>query len=293
MKKRGFLFWRPALRKLYATAALILVHLIWVTLGRQFAPMWRATVIFFVAPIDSIAAKLEKWKFERGQKATALDEAQRELDALRAEVSDLRLERQKERTFVLEAGDAINVLGLKKLLPIDTKTTRVVANNREAPHGGIIIDIGEDCGLVQDQGVICAEGVVGRIWKVGVSQSVVLPLDAYNASTSVMLARSRATGVLQGFAPGLAAIRYINSQETVQVGEPVYTSSLDNVFPKGMLVGHVSEASTGGGLEMDIVVTIAAPLDRLGFLFVLPPSASLELGTEISEAAQDLSGGSK
>jgi rod shape-determining protein MreC len=286
LKKRGIPIWRSAWRKFYATAALILGHLIWVTLGRQFAPMWRATVIFFAAPIDSAAAKLEAWRFDKSQKATSLEAAQRELDSLRSEVADLRLERQLEKERVLEAGDALDVLGLKRLLPPETQTARVVANNRNAPHGGIIIDMGKDRGLVEDQGVICADGGVGRIWKVGVTQSVVLPLDTYNSSTGVMLARSRATGVLQGIDTGLAVIRYISNQETVQVGEPVYTSNMDNVFPKGMLIGHVSEASPGP-LEMNIVVTVAAPLDRLGFLFVLPSSVSLELGTEIRGAAQD------
>jgi len=297
LRKRGILIWSPAWRKFYATSALILGHLIWVALGRQFVPMWRSTVIFFATPIESIAAKLESWRFDRSQRVTSLDAAQLELDTLRKEVAELRLERQLERARMMEADDAMAVLGLKRLLPIGTQTARVIANNRNAPNGGIVIDMGEDYGLVEDQGVICADGVVGRIWKVGISQSVVLPLDAYNASASVMLARSRATGVLQGVAEGLAVIRYINSQETVQVGEPVYTSNLDNVFPKGMLVGHVSEvtmeASVGGRLEMNVMVNIAAPLDRLGILFVLPPPVSLELSTVIRDGVQSLKRGGR
>jgi rod shape-determining protein MreC len=166
------------------------------------------------------------------------------------------------------------------MLPFQVQAARIIANNRNAPFGGIVIDLGADAGIEEDQGVICADGVVGRIWSVGKSQSVVLPLDAYNASTSVMLARSRATGVLQGLKPGLAAIRYISIQETIQRGEPVYTSQLDNVFPKGMLVGYVSDA-TPGQLEMNIVVTLAAPLDRLSLLFVLPFANRLEFGTEL------------
>jgi rod shape-determining protein MreC len=294
MKNRGAPLWRPALRKFYAAAALVLGHIVWVALGRQFAPMWRATVIFFASPVDSASSRLEAWRIGRSLKATSLEAAQRELDGLRAEAADLRLERQLDRARVMEADDAMGILGLKRLLPPETQTARVIANNRNAPYGGIVMDIGGGRGLVEDQGVICAEGVVGRVWKVGASQSVVLPLDAYNASTSVMLARSRATGVLQGLAPGLAVVRYISSQETVQVGEPVYTSNLDNVFPKGMLVGHVSEVSPGGSLEMNIAVTIAAPLDRLGILFVLPPPVSLEMGTEIrAGAAQDLGRGGR
>jgi rod shape-determining protein MreC len=156
-----------------------------------------------------------------------------------------------------------------------------MANNRaDAPWGGIIIDIGETDGIKEDQGIICAEGVVGRIWSVGRSQSIVLPLDAHNASTSVMLAKSRATGVLQGIGPGMSVIRYISNQEAVQLGEPIYTSGLAQIFPPGMLVGYVSQVSPGD-LEMNIVVTLAAPLDRLRILHILPVAPQLEFNTKL------------
>ena len=272
--------WTAAHRKRYATAVLLLAHLAWVSLGKQAYPIWLATVDYATRPMEALATGIESWRHERSLRAANLEEAQKELDALRAEVFDLNMQRQTDMSKVLESDEAINLLGLSRLLPVKSKAARVIANNRNAPFGGIIIDVGEDGGAVADMGVICAEGVVGRIWSVGKSQSLVLPLDAYNASTSVMLAGSRVTGVLQGLAPGLALLRYISIQETVQIGEPVYTSQLDNVFPKGMLVGHVSEAAPGD-LEMNIVVALAAPMDRLGMLFVLSSPNELEFGTTL------------
>jgi len=129
---------------------------------------------------------------------------------------------------------------------------------------------------VPDQGVICPEGVVGRIWEVGPTQATLLPLDAYNASTGVMLARSRATGVLQGLGPGKAALRYIGSQEVVQVGEPVYTSGLDRNFPRGLLVGYVSSVRPRD-VELQVEVAVAAPLDRVALVLILPPQPRIEL----------------
>jgi rod shape-determining protein MreC len=118
--------------------------------------------------------------------------------------------------------------------------------------------------------------VVGRIWNASPQQASVLPLDAYNASTAVMLGRSRATGVLQGTGPGRAEIRYINAQEVVQVGEPVYTSGLDRVFPRGLLVGFVTRLRTGS-IELQVEVALSAPLDRLHLVYILPPKPPLEL----------------
>ncbi|MDR1840736.1 MAG: rod shape-determining protein MreC [Holophagales bacterium] len=275
-------FWNPVWQKRCAMALLVLGHLFWVFLGKHLFPMWRGLTTFFVRPVETISAKLENWRFERARRINDIDAAQHEMDALRSELAELRIERQKDSVLLAEADAAKNLLGLKKLLPIEMRTARVIANNRNAPFGGIVIDLGKNDGLVADQGVICADGVVGRIWSVGLSQSIVLPLDAHNASTSVMLAKSRATGVLQGFRPGLARILYISSQEAVQQGEPVYTSGLDNTFPRGMLIGYVVEASPSpGAFEMDILVALASPLDTLNLLFVLPGSTSLEFDTRL------------
>lgn len=278
--KRGSQYWSAAWRRRYAMAALLGGHLFWVFLSKQALPMWRSFADLCTRPVETIAAKLENWKYERSQKIKSIEDAQQELDALRSAIAELRLERSGDASLLAEADEATRLLGLKKMLPFEVQAARIIANNRNAPFGGIVIDLGANDGIEEDQGVISSDGVVGRIWSVGRSQSLVLPLDAYNASTSVMLARSRATGVLQGLKPGMAAIRYISIQETVQRGEPVYTSQLDNVFPKGMLVGYVSDTSQGP-LEMNIVVTLAASLDRLGLVFVLPFANRLEFGTEL------------
>ena len=129
--------------------------------------------------------------------------------------------------------------------------------------------------LAQDQGVIAPEGVVGRIWSVSATQSEVLPADAPNASIGVMLARSRAAGVLQGTGSNRGEIRYINNQEVVQPGEAVYTSGLDRVFPRGLLVGYVTEVKPGD-LELRVKVALAAPLRRLPAVLILPPMPPLE-----------------
>ena len=183
-----------------------------------------------------------------------------------------------------EAEEAIRLLGLKQQLPLETRAARVIANTRNAPFGGLVIDQGADLGLLPDQGIIAPEGVVGRIWSVGPRQASVLPLDAYNASTGVMLARSRATGVLQGTGPGKAEIRYISSQEGVQVGEAVYTSGLDRVFPRGLLVGFVSQVRPRDA-ELKVEVALSAPLDRLHLLLVLPPKPPVEVSSPAAPPA--------
>lgn len=216
------------------------------------------------------------WRENRTEKVGDLKHASQELQLLRAQVANLKLAAVRNASKVQEADEAIRLLGLKKQLPLELKAARVVANVRKAPFGGLIINQGEDLGLVSDQGIICPDGVVGRIWSVARHQSSVLPLDAHNASTAVMLGRSRATGVLQGVGPGRAEIRYIGGQEMVQVNEAVFTSGLDNVFPRGLLVGYVA-AVHAEDVELRVEVTLAARLDSLNLVLILPPNPGIEL----------------
>jgi len=270
MRRRGGRWQR------WAMVALVLGHALWMALGRGDSGRWQHLLDLLASPPRAVSARWERWQDRRRQGIANLRSAQTEILTLRAQVTGLLASREAEAPRLAEADEAIRLLGLKKLLPLQFRSARVIVNVRKAPFGGMILDQGEDAGLSPDQGVICPEGVVGRLWDVGLGQSSLLPLDAYNASTGVMLARSRATGVLQGLGPGKAAIRYIGNQEVVQVGEPVYTSGLDRVFPRGLLVGYVSSVQPHD-VELHVEVVLAAPLDRLGLVLILPAHPQMEI----------------
>jgi rod shape-determining protein MreC len=257
-------------------AALLLGHFGWILLGRGTTNRWEHLLDLLGAPSRAVSGRLELWRDNRRQSIGSYRQAVAETLRLRAEVAAFQAARDAQAPKLAEADEAVRLLGLKQLLPLTFQAARIISNVRRAPFGGMILDQGKDQGLVPDQGVICPEGVVGRLWDVGSTQSSLLPLDAYNASTGVMLARSRATGVLQGLGPGKAALRYIGSQELVQVGEPVYTSGLDRNFPRGLLVGYVT-AIHPRDVELQVDVALAAPLDRVSLVLILPPRPMLEL----------------
>jgi len=252
--------WSPAGRRRWALIALWLGHGAWVLSGPKAGGAWAGFTSAAARPAESLAAAWRSWRLRREERAADLDQAQVQIAALPQVADD-------------EA--ASKLLGLKVKVPLATKAARVIVAPVGAPFGGLILDTGADGGLVRDQGVIAPEGVVGRLWSVGATQSEVLPADAPNASIAVMLARSRATGVLQGTGSNRGEIRYLNNQEVVQPGEAVYTSGLDRVFPRGLLVGYVTEVKPGD-LELQVKVALAAPLRRLPAVLILPLPTPLE-----------------
>lgn len=277
--------WNPAGRRRWGIVVLLAGHVLWVCLGRGPATRWQNLLGFLSRPSQTLSARFEAWKHARSQRNEDHRKALWELQMLRQRVEYLQMAANQDAARRTESDEAVRLLGLKKLLPLETRGARIIANLRKAPFGGMVLDQGEDAGLLVDQGVICPEGVVGRIWSVAREQASLLPLDAYNASTAVMLARSRATGVLQGVGPGKAEIRYISSQEVVQVGEPVYTSGLDRVFPRGLLVGYIT-ASKPRDAELGLEVTLAAPLDRVHLVLILPPKPPMQIQPPSEPAAE-------
>jgi len=48
------------------------------------------------------------------------------------------------------------------------------------------------------------------------------------------------------------------------------------VFPRGLLVGYVAEV-TQGDLELQVIVNLSAPLDRVSLVLLLPSPPPLEV----------------
>ena len=267
--------WSPTGRRRWALLLLWLGHGAWVLSGPKAGGAWAGFASAAVRPVERAAGAWRSWRLHRSDHSGNLEQANAQIASLRQQILALETEREVEAPQRIDGEAAIQLLGLKAKLPLQTKAARVLVAPVGEPFGGLILDVGADMALTQDQGVIAPEGVVGRIWSVGATQSEVLPADAPNASIGVMLARSRAAGVLQGTGSNRGEIRYINNQEVVQSGEAVYTSGLDRVFPRGLLVGYVTEVKPGD-LELRVKVALAAPLRRLPAVLILPPMPPME-----------------
>jgi rod shape-determining protein MreC len=56
-----------------------------------------------------------------------------------------------------------------------------------------------------------------------------------------MLQQSRATGLVVGQPDGSLRMLYIPQEDTVQVGDVVLTSGLGGAFPRGLVLGQVTQ----------------------------------------------------
>jgi len=109
----------------------------------------------------------------------------------------------------------------------------------------IIIDKGSDHGLVEGMPVKAYDGIVGRIYIVGEKSSEVMLITDPLSSLDAYVHRSRARGIVKGLG-GLCFMDYLEKNSDIMIGDKIVTSGKDGFFPRGMLVGTVSEVYSKG-----------------------------------------------
>lgn len=128
----------------------------------------------------------------------------------------------------------------------------------------ITIDKGKRQGVVQGCAVITNDGLVGRVVESGDSTSKALLINDINSGVAALLQRSRQKGLVSGTLGGELILRYLPPGADVKVSDLVITSGLSGLYPKGILIGEVSEVREEEGRpEIFAVVRPGANLTNL------------------------------
>ncbi len=118
----------------------------------------------------------------------------------------------------------------------------------------LVIDAGTYQAVSRDEAVITADGIVGRIWTTTPFTAEVELITNSGAAAGGMLKDSRLQGVIQGDGSRLLRWDFIPNYESVAVGDVVYTSGDDRIYPKGLPIGRVVRSNRGSMIYRDIWV---------------------------------------
>jgi rod shape-determining protein MreC len=216
---------------------------------------------------------------------------------LRDEIERLRLEQVRLTQDAQQAQRLQSLLGFREQFISQTMPAQVIGTSGSEQSRLIYIDKGARDGIGRiadddadidrdkdrgdkekekgrDKGkdmavITSAGGVVGKVLYVNRSSSEVLLINDQSSGVGVILEKSRLQGVLKGTASGKVVLDKIMNDEKIELGEKVLTSGGDRIFPKGLLVGTVSEVSSGPESFLKITVKPAADLDRLEEVLVI------------------------
>lgn len=165
---------------------------------------------------------------------------------LKSELAALILQKQKFEEILLENKRLKEILSLKNNRPDYIATAKVISRGYGRLLNTLVINKGDNDGIKKDMAVVTTAGLAGKIYSVRNNFSEVLLLTDPNFSVAVRLQNSRREGIVSGTGHKYCLLKYIPSDESIDIGETVLTSGLDGIFPAGLPVGIVRNIDKEG-----------------------------------------------
>jgi rod shape-determining protein MreC len=169
-----------------------------------------------------------------------LTQTQQENKLLKKQLVQLSQENIRLREAASANERLKKLLQLKGELPGPSQVAEVVGRGPSPFLQTIYINKGRKDGLSRGMPVLLPDGVVGRLEKTSSLFSQVVLLNDPAFAVDCLAQRSRVRGVLTGIpGGGNCQVKYIARTEDIRAGDIMVTSGLDQVFPKGLILGRV------------------------------------------------------
>ncbi|MEK7481598.1 MAG: rod shape-determining protein MreC [Patescibacteria group bacterium] len=154
----------------------------------------------------------------------------------------------------------------------------VVGKSIDNTANTVIIDRGEADGVVNQAPVIAGDGLlVGKIAKVNPHTAIVRLINDPRSKVAVtVLNKDKSIGLVEGGFGVSVTLTTVLQADTLEAGDLVVTSGLEELVPRGLLIGTIANVEKENYRPFqEATITPAAPLGRLTLVGVLPPPSSL------------------
>lgn len=227
-------------------AILLLGILAFVTTADRSVSWVESAAGSVIQPVQTFAAKASDSIISFFQRVFKTTDADKELEQLRVRMA--RLEAAEEENDRLRAVNE----RLKELLnytetlgETEYITASVIGNSQGIWFEVFTINAGRNRGITKDMAVVSAAGLVGRVSDVGATWSKVVSVIDPSSEVSVMVERTRDVGIGHGLfsvsETNQLELYYLPSGYDLVPGDVIVTSGMSDIFPKGILVGTVTE----------------------------------------------------
>ncbi|MBO4886041.1 MAG: rod shape-determining protein MreC [Clostridia bacterium] len=229
-----------------------------------------------VTPVQGFVSNATGWVRDRvndlmdtSRLRSAYDQLQVENMQLQYQLSQLEEEaRENDRlTALLDAQSRYDTL--------DPIYAKVIAKDTGRWFDIFAINRGSLSGVVKGMAVISADGLVGRVYEAGLNYAKVVCIISADSAVSCLIERTRDNGIMRGQLSAASdddscRMYYVPSVNDIMPGDSVVSSGLDGVYPKGLVVGTVTEVSRQSDTsDQYLVVKPAADFQHIEEVLVL------------------------
>lgn len=236
----------------------------------------RVWTVAAISPIEKALNAVSSFAGSLWSDYVWLVDARSQNHQLREQVSRLKLENQQFREALARFQREEKILAYQEKILSETVPAEVIGRGSNPNSKEIFVDKGSRHGVKAGMAVITPAGIVGSVRAAYGGASLVRLINDNDSGVGVLLAGSRAQGVMKGTSSAECRIYYIGEEVSVQVGENVYTSGNDRVFPKGLSVGTVTRVAQRSDYQ-EIHMKPLAALNRLEEVLIITSGVHQEL----------------
>lgn len=210
---------------------------------------FRGIINYVVDEVGTIFFPIQKTIYNTGnyfkETSYAVTEYKRILEEnkrLKNENVKLDMAIEFNRTLVEENRRLQDLLKMKETIALDLKVAKVNFRSPSNLYERFYINLGTKDGMQKNMIVLAGKTLIGKISKVYEDYSLVDMDTGENFNVSV-LTESQMLGIAKGSDEGNGELYFEPNtfENTLQLGEKVYTSGISEIYPKGLYVGYISE----------------------------------------------------
>lgn len=222
--------------------------------GQRVVRVWGQTLADIVqSPTSTIAGIVRGYVDSFSNMRTAVDEN----DLLRQRIQELEIEVQGKQTLTQENDRLKSLVKLQEENKSDVLPAKIIGRDPSTWFDSATINRGSLAGVTLSMPVITHDGVAGRITAVSplTSQFILLTDDKSAAAAIVgQLGTSNALGVVHGTGEkGLLEMKYVPGSVPVELGEIVYTTGQDGIYPPNLKLGEVVDIRVGSATVPHVI----------------------------------------
>ncbi|HEY6390434.1 MAG TPA: rod shape-determining protein MreC [Bryobacteraceae bacterium] len=264
--------------------------------SRKNVPMLRVWAVTAVTPVETSLEFVRRHTWGYVADYFVLLNVRSQNEKLKHENGQLKLDNQylKAELSTADRAQALSVFQARS--PSKTLAARVIGNGTAANSKVVFVDRGSASGVESGMAVVTPDGIVGKVVDAYPTASFVMLITDGNFAAGVVSEKNHVRGTLKGVGHSQCQVEYVQNEEKVDVGEWLYTSGDDRIFPKGFPVGQVSVVRAGKTFK-EIYVTpsgLQGGVDEVlivlqGVHQPIPDAASAAPGYKILPAPTDTS----
>jgi rod shape-determining protein MreC len=171
---------------------------------------------------------------------------------------------------------------LRKLLVVKERekakgqVVQILYTARDPFSRKVIVDKGQQSGIVAGQPAIDEAGVVGQVTRVFPFSAEISLITDKDQAVPVQIVRSGQRSVVFGLGNGQLELRYMPANADVEVGDTLVTSGLDSVYLQGFPVARVVNIERDSAYSFArIFCAPIAGVENFGEVMILDPRQPL------------------